>query len=167
MRRAVIAAVFAAALPLSATAGGYQLVADTKTPFLSEQKPNEWRMYNYIGQAVFNDTGQKVGTVYDVVFEKNGTVTTVVISVGGFLGVGAKIVALPFQALTYMEKDGVRQITVPLTKETLKAAPEYALTEKTRIDKARDAAEDAAEKASEKASKLKDKAIEKIDEYRK
>jgi sporulation protein YlmC with PRC-barrel domain len=167
MRRAIIAAMFAAALPAAAMAGPYQTVADSNPLFQTEQQPNEWRMYNYIGQHVFNANGDKVGVVHDVMFEQNGKVSTVLISVGGFLGVGAKLVGVPFQAITYVEKNGVRQITVPLTKEKLLAAPDYALTEKTRMDKARDKAEEAAEKAGEKASELKDRAMKKIDEYRK
>jgi sporulation protein YlmC with PRC-barrel domain len=161
MRRAIIAAAFAATLPTLAAA------ADAARPFVQEQQSNEWRMYNYIGQNVFNANGEKVGVVHDVMFEHNGKVTTVVISVGGFLGMGAKLVGVPFQAITYVEKDGVRQITVPLTKDTLKAAPDYALTEKTKLDKARDKAEEAAESAGQKASELKDRAMKKIDEYRK
>lgn len=166
MRRAVIAAAFAAIIPQAIFVTNAS-AADANAPFVTEQKSGEWRMYNYIGRDVFNAAGDKVGKVHDVMFEHNGKVTTVVLSVGGFLGVGAKLVALPFQAITYLEKDGVRQIVVPLTKEVLMAAPDYALTEKTKLDKARDKAEEAAEKAGEKASELKDKAMKKIDEYRK
>jgi sporulation protein YlmC with PRC-barrel domain len=166
MKRVFIAALLAATLPAAATAGPGQ-GADGSLLFLNEQQTNEWRMYNYIGQPVFNADGTKVGVVHDVMFEQNGKVTAVVISVGGFLGMGAKLVGVPFQAITYVDKNGVRQITIPLTKEKLMHAPDYALTERTRIDKVRDKTEAAAEKAGEKASDLKDRAMQKIDEYTK
>lgn len=167
MKRTLIAALLAVMLPAAAQAGPDQAAEGSSQLFLTGQQSNEWRMYNYIGQPVFNAAGAKVGTVHDVMFEQNGKVTAVVISVGGFLGMGTKLVAVPFQAITYVDKNEVRQITIPLTKEKLLAAPDYTLTEKTRLDKVRDKTEEAAEKAGDKASELKDRAIEKIDEYRK
>ncbi|NJM33655.1 MAG: PRC-barrel domain containing protein [Rhodomicrobium sp.] len=105
---------------------------------------------NYIGQPIVNSTGEKIGDINDVLFDRTGKITTVVIGVGGFLGLGEKWVALPFEAITYGEKDGIRQIMVPLTKEVLKAAPDYTLTEKTALDKVREKAGEVASQASEK-----------------
>ncbi len=155
------AALMAVALPALAQA------QDAATPFLTEQAAGEWRMNNYIGQPVTNASGEKVGYISDVLFDRSGRVTTIVLGVGGFLSVGAKQVALPYQAITYGEKDGARQIIVPLTKDVLLKAPDYTLTEQTTMDKVRQKASEAAEKASEKASELKDMAKKKLDEYRK
>jgi sporulation protein YlmC with PRC-barrel domain len=133
--------------------------------FKTEQASDEWRIANYVGQPIVNASGEKIGDINDVLFDRTGKITTVVIGVGGFLGLGEKRVALPFEAITYSEADGKRQIMVPLTKEALQAAPAFKLTEKTTMDKVREVAGDVATKASEKASELKDKAVKKIEEY--
>lgn len=155
------AAAFAVAFP------AFVHAADPAAPFLTEQAASEWRMNNYLGKPVVNASGERIGEISEVLFDKSGRITSVVIGVGGFLGVGAKSVALPYQAVTYSDKDGERQIMVPLTKDVLLKAPDYKLTEKTTMDKVRQKAGEAAEKASEKAGELKDKAMKKIDEYRK
>ncbi len=137
------------------------------TAFKTEQAMGEWRGFNYIGQPIVNSAGEKIGDVNDILFDRSGKITTVVIGVGGFLGLGEKSVALPFEAITYGEQAGARTIMVPLTKEALQAAPDYKLTEKTAMDKVREKAGEVATQASEKAVELKDQAAKKIEEYRK
>lgn len=162
MKRMILAAtIVALASPTLVLAAGDQ------APFLSKQEATEWRMANYIGQPVVSASGEKLGSVYDVLFSKDGSIKTVVLGVGGFMGMGSKLVAIPFETVTYSEKDGSRVIMVPLTMEALKTAPAYTLTEQTTMDKVREKAGEVAEDAGKKASELKDKAMEKIDEYSK
>jgi sporulation protein YlmC with PRC-barrel domain len=161
MRSTVIAAVV---LTLATSVSALALDASA---FKTEQASGEWRAANYVGQPIVNASGEKIGDVNDLLFDRTGKITTIVIGVGGFLGLGEKRVALPFEAVTYNEQNGARQIMVPLTKEALLAAPDYKLTEKTTFDKVKETAADAAQKASEKAVELKDKAAEKIGEMRK
>jgi sporulation protein YlmC with PRC-barrel domain len=161
MRSTVIAAAF---LTLATSVSAQALDA---TAFKTEQTSGEWRAANYVGQPIVNASGEKIGDVNDLLFDRTGKITTVVIGVGGFLGLGEKRVALPFEAVTYNEQNGTRQIMVPLTKEALLAAPDYKLTEKTTFDKVKETAGDVAQKAGAKAVELKDKAAEKIEEMRK
>lgn len=162
-------AVLAVGLPALAQTNG-QATPPATTPvdpaiFLEVQNPDEWRVGNYMGQPVMNASGEKIGNINDILFSRTGQMTTIVIGVGGFLGLGEKQVAIPFTAVTYVEKDGVRQITVPMTKEILKSAPSYKHTEKTTLDIVREKAGEVATKASEKATELKDQAVKKIEEY--
>jgi sporulation protein YlmC with PRC-barrel domain len=161
MRSTIIAAAF---LTLATSVSAQALDA---TAFKTEQTSGEWRAANYVGQPIVNASGEKIGDVNDLLFDRTGKITTVVIGVGGFLGLGEKRVALPFEAVTYNEQNGTRQIMVPLTKEALLAAPDYKLTEKTTFDKVKETAGDVAQKAGAKAVELKDKAAEKIEEMRK
>lgn len=162
MKRILIAAAaLAIAVPAVACAG------DSAAPFLTEQTASEWRMDNYIGKPVMNALGQHIGDIYDVLFDKNGQISTVVIGVGGFLGVGSKLIAVPYSLVTYSGTGDLRAIIVPLTREALMSAPAYKLSEKTTYDKVRETASEMAEKAGEKASELKDEAVKKLDEYRK
>jgi sporulation protein YlmC with PRC-barrel domain len=158
MRRSILAAaVIAFAAPA---------IAQTSTAFLTQQSAGEWRAVNYLGRAVVNASGERVGDVNDLIFDRTGKLTTVVVGVGGFLGIGEKNIALGYDTLTYSEKDGQRQIVVPLTKDALAAAPAYVFTEKTTIDRMREKAGEMATKAGEKATELKDQAVKKIEEYR-
>lgn len=145
----------------------HAMAQSTDSAFKLTQGANEWRVANYVGQPIVNASGEKIGDVSDMLFDRGGKITTVVVGVGGFLGLGAKQVALPFETVTYSEQNGERQIMVPLTKEALQAAPDYTLTEKTTFDKVKEQAGEVAEKAAEKAGELKDQAVKKIEEYRK
>jgi sporulation protein YlmC with PRC-barrel domain len=140
--------------------------AQTATAFLTTQSADEWRANNFIGKPVVNASGERIGDVSDLLFDKSGKLSTVIIGVGGFLGLGAKNVGMRYETLTFSEKDGQRVIMVPLTKEALMAAPDYVYTEKTTLDKMREKAGELAEKAGEKAGELSEEAKKKIDEYR-
>jgi sporulation protein YlmC with PRC-barrel domain len=155
--------LFAAAM-IAMAAPAY---AQPATAFISTQGPEEWRAANYLGKQVVNASNEKIGDINDLVFDKTGKISTVIVGVGGFLGLGEKQVGMRYETLTPSEKDGQKVIMVPLTKEALMAAPDYVYTEKTAMDKMREKAGEMAQKASEKAGELKDQAIKKMEEYRK
>jgi sporulation protein YlmC with PRC-barrel domain len=140
--------------------------AQTATAFLTTQSAEEWRANNFIGQAVVNASGERVGDVNDLLFDKSGKLATVVVGVGGFLGMGEKNVGIHYDTITATDKDGLRVLTVPLTKEALLAAPDFVYTEKTTLDKMREKAGEMAHQAGEKAGELTEEAKRKIDEYR-
>lgn len=134
--------------------------------FKEAQTPGEWRMATYIGSPIFNASGDKIGDVKDVLFDRSGKIRTVVIGVGGFLGLGEKRVAVPFEVVTYVDENDERRVVVPLSKEALQSAPAYKVSEKTTLEKVGETATEVAEKASERASELKDQAVKTIQEYR-
>ncbi|MEO5759934.1 MAG: PRC-barrel domain-containing protein [Mesorhizobium sp.] len=83
---------------------------------------------NIIGESVYNGTGddaESIGKVADVVFDKDGQAKSVVIGVGGFLGVGAKNVAFDYDKLQWAEKNGDRWLVAQTTKEELTAQAEF------------------------------------------
>ena len=126
-------------------------------PFVTEQPATEWLAHVFIGADVQNASGENVGDVRDLLFDRTGRISTVVLGVGGFLGVGEKHVAVPFGALTYASgKDGARIIAIALSKDQLKLAPSFKATEKTRMDSVKD-----------KAVEIKDQAVKKIDDMTK
>jgi sporulation protein YlmC with PRC-barrel domain len=81
------------------------------------------------GTVVYNSSGDKLGTVEDVMIDKtSGKVAYAVMSFGGFLGIGEKYHPLPWSTLTYDTKlDGYN---VPMSKEVLEKAPTYGVDEK-------------------------------------
>lgn len=78
-----------------------------------------------IGATVRNDKREAVGKIEDVYVDNNGAIKTVVVAVGGFLGVGAKDVAVKWSDLK-LSRDGKSiVIMTSWTKESLKAMPDY------------------------------------------
>jgi len=83
---------------------------------------------NIIGESVYNgtsDNAESIGKVSDVVFDANGQAKSVVIGVGGFLGIGAKNVAFDYGKLQWAERNGDRWLVARTTKDELTAQPEF------------------------------------------
>ena len=68
-------------------------------------------------------SNNKIGEAEDVLVNKNGQITAVIISVGGFLGMDTKDVAAPFQAIHATMKDNKWWLLMNTTRDTLKTAP--------------------------------------------
>ena len=138
--------------------------AGTSAPFVTKQPAGEWLARVFIGQNVNNTAGEIVGNINDLVFDRRGRISTVVIGVGGFLGMGEKNVGVAFDSLTYKVGDkGERVIVVALTKEDLVKAPAFVATEKTAFDYAKAKARELGQETADKAVELKDKAVQKYD----
>jgi sporulation protein YlmC with PRC-barrel domain len=76
------------------------------------------------GTSVYNTAGESLGSIYDVMLDKNsGKVTYAVMSFGGFLGIGEKYHPLPWNQLTYDEQLG--GYVINLDRSTLEGAPAY------------------------------------------
>jgi uncharacterized protein YrrD len=78
-----------------------------------------------IGATVRNESRESVGKIEDVYVDKNGAIKAVVVSVGGFLGVGSKDVAVKWSDLKFSRDDKSIVITTSWTKDSLKAMPDY------------------------------------------
>ena len=78
-----------------------------------------------IGAAVRNERREAVGKIEDVYVDDSGAIKTVVVAVGGFLGIGAKDVAVKWSDLKFSRDDKSIVITTSWTKDSLKAMPDY------------------------------------------
>jgi sporulation protein YlmC with PRC-barrel domain len=76
-------------------------------------------------QNVYDPSNNKIGEIVDVLVDKSGQVSAVIISVGGFLGMDTKDVAAPFKAIHPTMKDSKWWLTMNTTKDALKTAPGY------------------------------------------
>jgi sporulation protein YlmC with PRC-barrel domain len=74
---------------------------------------------------VYDNSENKIGDVTDLVINNDGNVTTAVIGVGGFLGVGQKDIAVPFRDLKISSRDGKEWLMLYQTKEELRSMPRY------------------------------------------
>lgn len=79
---------------------------------------------NVIGSKVVNPEGEFLGKIEDLVIDAGeGRVTAVILSVGGFLGIGEKLIAIPLSAFDYEDEHG--RFSLDIGKETLKNAPSF------------------------------------------
>ena len=78
-----------------------------------------------IGATVRNDNREAVGKIEDVYVDNSGAIKTVVVSVGGFLGMGSKDVAVKWSDLKLSRDDKSIVIMTSWTKDSLKAMPDY------------------------------------------
>jgi hypothetical protein len=100
--------------------------------FISTQQSTDWRGSKLIGATIYGSDNASIGEVNDLVLASDGKVNGVVIGVGGFLGVGAKNVAVPFDKLNVTRKPNsatIDKITVAFSKDELKNAPTFAFFE--------------------------------------
>jgi sporulation protein YlmC with PRC-barrel domain len=94
--------------------------------FVASQKPDQFLASNFKGTDVIGGDGKKIGDVSDILFDKDGKIEAYVISVGGFLGMGAKEVAMPptaFQVTT--GKNNEKKLQLAMTQKELKQAQNF------------------------------------------
>ena len=88
----------------------------------------DWRTSKLIGAKVTNMQEQSVGTVNDVILDNDGKVVSVLISTGGFLGLGEKRVAVAFKDLLISRaEDGDPIVKVTLSKQALETSPDVGV----------------------------------------
>ena len=61
----------------------------------------DWRASKVVGLNVYNEKNENVGSINDLLMDKSGSIKAAVISVGGFLGMGARLVAVPLDKVKF------------------------------------------------------------------
>lgn len=90
-----------------------------------DQAPTDRLASKLIGTDIRNKADESIGSLSDIVFDENNRVRSYVVSVGGFLGVGSKYVAVdPSVVMMTPDKDKTK-IVIDTDKDQLRAAPEY------------------------------------------
>ncbi len=64
----------------------------------------DWRASKVVGLSVYNDNNESLGSINDLLTDKSGNIKAAVISVGGFLGVGTHLVAVPFDKIKFVNE---------------------------------------------------------------
>ncbi|MDX8479388.1 PRC-barrel domain-containing protein [Mesorhizobium sp. VK24D] len=113
----------------STSTGGAQKPVDLNAKPAEPVKKAEGNLAtNIMGESVYNSTAddaQKIGDVKDIVLAKDGKAESLVIGVGGFLGIGTKNVTFDFAKAKWAEKNGDRWLVAETTKEELQAQPDF------------------------------------------
>jgi len=100
----------------------------------------QWRASKLVGVNIYNEQNDKIGEVNDVIIDTSGKVDGVVVSVGGFLGMGEHDVKMKLDQIKFANKAGNTSTgstssnskqwypdrgTVNATKDQLKAMPQF------------------------------------------
>lgn len=78
-----------------------QAQAPSGVNFVTSQEKTQWRAPKLIGVGVYGSDNKEIGKIDDVLMDHKGAAQTVVIGVGGFLGLGKKDVGVPFSAVQW------------------------------------------------------------------
>lgn len=90
-------AVSAVALALAAPASAQsQTAAGTTTATATVPSAGQYRASKMIGVAIYNNANEKIGSVDELMLDADGRIASVVVGVGGFLGMGEHDVAIPY-----------------------------------------------------------------------
>jgi hypothetical protein len=85
-----------------------------------------YRVSALIGSDVVNDKDEAVGTIDDFIVGRDDRVLFAILQVGGFLGLGGYLVAVPYQSLVLTEAGGEIKMTLPgATRDALRKLPEF------------------------------------------
>jgi hypothetical protein len=106
--------------------------------FIKEQSADQWVFTKFKGTGVLGPDNARVGSVDDLLFGKNGKIVGIVVGVGGFLGLGAKNVAIGMDAFDVIPADigsdrsnaqandpTIVKLKVSWTKDQLMEAPDF------------------------------------------
>ena len=81
-----------------------------------------------MGKTIYNDVGQKVGKVEDLIISPDKNVSYVIVGAGGFVGIGRHDVAIPVSQI----QDKAGKLVMPgATKDTIKGLPEFTYANDT------------------------------------
>jgi sporulation protein YlmC with PRC-barrel domain len=110
-----------------ASPGSAQPVAGTTTIGVVAEELQQvysgWSVKKQIlGQPVYNDTGEKVGKVDDLVIAPDKKVSYAIVGAGGFLGIGRHDVVIP---VNQFKRENGKLVLPGATKEAIKAMPQF------------------------------------------
>ena len=130
-----------AVLVIAAVAADGQQIQLTQQPLPSSNEspagsPSvfvEQQLEGILGKAVRSSADEDMGRIVDVLVTHGGQLRAVVIDFGGFLGVGSRKVAIDWGALHFPAPDKPDRVTLELTRDQVRLAPEYKMGEPVRV----------------------------------
>jgi sporulation protein YlmC with PRC-barrel domain len=98
-----------------------------KADFVLSQKPDQWLASRFKGTDVLGPDNKKIGDVTDILFDKTGKIEAYVVSVGGFLGMGSKDVAIAPNSFDVVpgSNGGSDKLKLSLTQAQIKQAQNF------------------------------------------
>ena len=118
--------------PSAAQSPGPRNIATGQPPTASTQREAEpsvtvlgsRQAQSVLGKDVRSSVDENMGRIVDVIVDREGRVRAAVVDFGGFLGVGSRKIAVDWSVLRF-DPDRRAPVTLELTRDQVKAAPEY------------------------------------------
>ena len=105
---------------LGQTRGDPVVEAESLTPLFKRSQ-----LESVLGREVRTRVEQDAGRVIDLLADRHGRVQAAVIEFGGFLGIGTRKIAVDWRALNFAPAGKPGSITLDLTRNQVRLAPEY------------------------------------------
>jgi len=118
----ILIGFMAIAVPTLAKAQG---VPQTITAVEVKVVATGYRTSQIVGSTVMNDAKESIGKIDDLIIAQDKHIVFAVVSVGGFLGAGSKLVAIQYDQLC-PHPDNQGFVLTGATKDSLKALPEFS-----------------------------------------
>jgi len=90
--------------------------------FVKQQEINQWRASKLVGVSVMGPDQKSIGKIADVLVDHDGNAQTIVVSVGGFLGMGAKDVGVPFKTMHWKTEGRAAAVEPPASNSAMGSA---------------------------------------------
>jgi hypothetical protein len=116
---------------------------------------DDQQVVSVLGRSVRGREGEDMGRIVDVIVNRSGQVRAAIIDFGGFLGVGSRKVAVEWSALRFEPTGKPDRITLDLTRNSVRLAPEYKEGSPVVVLGAPDTTQPASGNASKDAAKEK------------
>jgi sporulation protein YlmC with PRC-barrel domain len=132
-KASIAIAVTIAAIGLAPLAAMAQVAGSTTTAVAVVESTNVamgWSVKKTLmGKAVYNEAGQKVGKVEDLIISPDKAISLVIVGAGGFVGIGRHDVAVP---ITQLQDKSGRLVLAGATKDSIKAMAPFDYSVDTR-----------------------------------
>jgi sporulation protein YlmC with PRC-barrel domain len=116
-------------VPAPSSSAATPAATSSTAKFVNSQRSDQFLASKFKGTDVIGSDDQKIGDVSDILFDKDGKIEAYVVGVGGFLGIGAKDVALAPSAFQIVAGDKSKnesdKLKVSMTKDELKQAANF------------------------------------------
>lgn len=107
--------------PAAQTDAQTDMAPEATTAYSGELSVND-----LMNKSVRNANNEAVGDINDIRIGSDGNIAAVIVGVGGFLGLGEKSVALPYEQLAFTrDGEGNLIVTANVTKESLQSSPQW------------------------------------------
>lgn len=99
----------------------------TGTTAFYQLNQGDMRASKLIGSTVYNDANENIGDINEIVLGKDGKIAAVIIGVGGFLKLGERDVAVPFDQIKMsVDAENNSRLTTALSRDSLTNAPAWS-----------------------------------------
>lgn len=113
--------------PATTSASSSTGMTTSGAKFVATQNSDQWLASSFKGTDVIGSDDKKIGDVSDILFDKTGKIEAFVVSVGGFLGMGSKDVAIAPTAFEVVKgSNGTSdKLKLTMSKDELKQAQNF------------------------------------------